>query len=122
MYAAGDHVPVHIKVVNEAAGGEPAVTGDPELGEALSVDTSGLTDANGVPTDAQAFTYQWRWEEEHGEPTTLIDATMTAGVSSTGNTFGYSPAVLRHAAFGFLHAWRNGLHDRLAASPGLAWN
>ena len=30
-----------------------------EVGEVLAADTTGITDANGVPTDPNAFTYQW---------------------------------------------------------------
>ena len=45
--------------VNVPATGAPTVTGSPQVGAPLSVDTSGITDPNGVPTDAADFTYEW---------------------------------------------------------------
>ena len=42
---------------NQPATGQPAITGSPNPGETLGVDTSGLADPNGM-TNAE-FTYQW---------------------------------------------------------------
>ena len=42
---------------NQAATGQPTITGTPQTGETLSADTSGISDANGL-TNAQ-FNYQW---------------------------------------------------------------
>ena len=42
---------------NQAATGQPTITGTPQVGETLSADTSGISDANGL-TNAQ-YTYQW---------------------------------------------------------------
>ena len=42
---------------NQAATGQPTITGTPQVGETLSADTSGIGDANGL-TNVQ-FNYQW---------------------------------------------------------------
>ncbi|MXZ79672.1 MAG: hypothetical protein F4Z06_15525, partial [Acidimicrobiia bacterium] len=42
---------------NQAATGQPTITGTPQAGETLSADTSGISDANGL-TNVQ-FSYQW---------------------------------------------------------------
>ena len=42
---------------NQTATGQPTITGTPQVGETLTVDTSGIGDANGL-TNVQ-FTYQW---------------------------------------------------------------
>ena len=42
---------------NQAASGQPTITGTPQVGETLSADTSGISDANGL-TNVQ-YTYQW---------------------------------------------------------------
>ena len=44
--------------VNAPAIGQPTISGTPRVGETLTVDTSGITDANGL-TNA-AFSYQWK--------------------------------------------------------------
>ena len=43
--------------VNSAATGAPTISGTVQVGEALTADTSGIEDADGL--DAAAFTYQW---------------------------------------------------------------
>ena len=43
--------------VNTAATGLPTITGTPQVGETLSVDTSGISDVNGL--NNVQFTYQW---------------------------------------------------------------
>ena len=42
---------------NQTATGQPTITGTPQVGETLSADTSGISDANGF-TNVQ-FSYQW---------------------------------------------------------------
>ena len=55
--------------------GKPAITGTLEIGEVLSVDTSAISDANGLSNPA--FTYQWI----HSAGTT--DTTITGATGST---------------------------------------
>ena len=60
VWGVGDRVAVAIKLpVNVAATGTPTIAGTPELGEVLTADTSGISDTNGKPSDAQGFQYQW---------------------------------------------------------------
>ena len=56
---AGDRIALAIRVVNNAATGAPSVTGTAQVGEMLTADLSGITDADGKPSDAQGFGYQW---------------------------------------------------------------
>ena len=42
---------------NSAATGQPTITGTPQVGETLSADTSGISDANGLTT--VQYSYQW---------------------------------------------------------------
>ena len=42
---------------NTPATGAPAITGTPQLGEVLTADTSGISDADGM--EGTTFTYQW---------------------------------------------------------------
>ena len=56
---AGDRIALAIRVVNNAATGAPSVTGTAQVGETLTADLSGITDADGKPSDAQGFGYQW---------------------------------------------------------------
>ena len=56
---AGDRIALAIRVVNNAATGAPSVTGTAQVGETLAADLSGITDADGKPSDAQGFGYQW---------------------------------------------------------------
>ena len=58
-WTEGDRAAVALMIVQSAATGAPTITGTAEVGQALTADTSAITDANGVPTDAQDFTYQW---------------------------------------------------------------
>ena len=58
-WTGDQHIAVGLKAVQANAAGAPSVTGTPEVGQSLSADTSAITDANGVPTDPQGFTYQW---------------------------------------------------------------
>ena len=58
--------------VNSAATGAPIISGTVQVGETLTADTSGITDADGL--DNAAFTYQW-----------LADNAAIAG--ATGSTY-----------------------------------
>ena len=44
-------------VPNNPATGQPVITGTPQVGETLSVDTSGISDLDGLQN--AAFTYRW---------------------------------------------------------------
>ena len=46
-------------VTNNAATGTPSISGTVALGEALTADTSGISDDDGKPSTAQGFEYQW---------------------------------------------------------------
>ena len=50
---------VALALHNNAATGAPTITGSPHVGQELTADTSTITDANGLPTDLDDFTYQW---------------------------------------------------------------
>ena len=46
-------------VANTPATGTPEITGTATVGQTLTAGVSGITDADGVPTNASDFTYQW---------------------------------------------------------------
>ena len=54
---ASDPVSVRVPGANNAATGQPAITGTAQAGETLTADTSGISDADGMTSSA--FTYQW---------------------------------------------------------------
>ena len=58
-WAADQHIALGLKAVQANAAGAPSITGTPEVGQSLSVATPAITDANGVLTDVQSFSYQW---------------------------------------------------------------
>ena len=60
---------------NAAAGTAPTISGTAEVGQELTVDASGITDANGLP-GTDTFIYQWYRQNEDGSGRELIaDAT-----------------------------------------------
>ena len=58
----GDRIALAVLVENSPATGTPAISGTPQVGEALTADTSGISDGNGLPDDAQGYEYQWQRE------------------------------------------------------------
>ena len=48
---------------NTAATGAPTLGGTAQVGEALTVNATGITDADGVPTETRAFAFQWFWSD-----------------------------------------------------------
>ena len=58
-WSSADSVALSIVAKDTDATGAATVTGTAEVGQALTANVSGFTDANGVPTDAQDFSYQW---------------------------------------------------------------
>ena len=55
--AAAESLPVHRIPTNSAATGQPTITGNAWVGETLTVDTSGIDDADGLTN--VSFSYQW---------------------------------------------------------------
>ena len=60
LWNEGDRIALAVMVVNSPATGAPAISGTPQVGEALTAETAGISDGNGLPDDAQGFTYQWQ--------------------------------------------------------------
>ena len=58
-FTSGETVAIALDVVNSVASGEPTVVGRHEVGERLTADVSGISDANGKPDRALAYSYQW---------------------------------------------------------------
>ena len=69
-----------VAATNQVPTGSPAITGTAQVGEVLSVDTSGITDADGpeMPT----FTYQWLADAVQIDRAT--EATYTPEVADAG--------------------------------------
>ena len=70
----GDRVAVALALRNNAATGAPTITGSPHVGQELRADTTTITDADGLPTDLDDFTYQWL-KVESGTDTEIPGAT-----------------------------------------------
>ena len=70
---------------NQPANGKPAITGSPNPGETLGVDTSAVSDPNGM-TDV-TFTYQWVRNDGSGDTdiASATGSTYTVADSDTGN-------------------------------------
>ncbi len=74
-WAAGDRVAFAVVVnQNVAATGAPTVMGTPQVGEALTAVTSGISDGNGLPDDAQGFDYQWQRSDDGNAWTDITGA------------------------------------------------
>ena len=69
-----------VTAANQAPTGLPAITGTAQVGEALSVDTSGITDADGP--DTLSFMYQWLADGVQIDGAT--EATYTPEVADAG--------------------------------------
>ena len=76
-------------VENSPATGAPAIGGEVQVGETLSVDTSGIADADGV--SGTAFTYQW--VSNDGAAETDIPGAIGATYTVTSNDDGKSIKV-----------------------------
>ena len=57
LRAAAESLPLHRIPTNSAATGQPTITGNAWVGETLTVDTSGIDDADGLTN--VSFSYQW---------------------------------------------------------------
>ena len=71
-----------IRVANTAATGAPSITGTAQVGETLTVDTTGIADADGL--DNAAFTYQWLADD--GNIQGAANSTYTLTDSDEGKT------------------------------------
>ena len=60
----GDRIALALLMENSPATGAPAVGGTPQVGEALTAETSSISDESGKPEDAQGFTYQWQFSDD----------------------------------------------------------
>ena len=82
-----DLFPLTIKNVvnNTAATGAPAITGVPQVGQTLTADTSGIVDADGVPS---SFSFQWvRVDASDNETDVGTDSeTYTPVAADVGST------------------------------------
>ena len=67
---------------NTPATGEPTITGTTQVGETLTVDTSGIQDSNGLTN--VIFEYQWMAADTEIDDAT--DSTYTPSVSDVGKT------------------------------------
>ena len=56
---SGQTVAIELEIVNSLPSGTLTVDGTPEVGKRLSADVSGISDANGKPERALAYSYQW---------------------------------------------------------------
>ena len=66
-----------MQAANTPAEGEPRIQGDPDVGETLSVDTTGITDADGL--EGATFSYQWLAGEAEIDGATGSTHTLTSG-------------------------------------------
>ena len=71
-----------IRVANTPATGAPSITGTAQVGETLTVDTTGIADAEGL--DNAAFTYQWLADD--GSIQGAANSTYTLTDSDEGKT------------------------------------
>ena len=71
----GDRIALAVLLVNSPATGTPAISGTPQVGEALTAVTSGISDENGLPDDAQGFDYQWQRSDDGNAWTDIAGAT-----------------------------------------------
>ena len=62
---------------NTQAEGAPRIQGDPDVGETLSADTTGITDADGL--EGATFSYQWLADEAEIDGATGSTHTPTSG-------------------------------------------
>ncbi len=85
-WAADQQVEVWLALNNEPTGA-PVIEGDdpPVVGERLTVDTSAVMDADGVP-DPEEFTYQWVRVADSSDPTMDVDIEGATGAT-------YAPRV-----------------------------
>ena len=75
LWNAGDRIALAVLVVNSPATGAPTISGNPQVGEALTAETFGISDGNGLSDDAQGFDYQWQRSDDGNAWTDIAGAT-----------------------------------------------
>ena len=64
---------IDVTAVNDAATGEPTITGTARVGQVLTADASGIADVDGLPA---ASTFAWQWlQVDSGSDTVIAGAT-----------------------------------------------
>ena len=86
-WSLGEAVRLALKEANQSAGGAPVIRGAPRVDDVLTADTSGITDANGVPEDA-VFSYQWFNGATNQDITGATGASLPLEASHLGLTIG----------------------------------
>ena len=87
-WSDGDRVLLWLKVVNNRhAEGAPVILGAPRVDDVLTADTSGITDANGVPEDV-VFSYQWFRGDTSQDISGATGASLLLDASHLGGTIG----------------------------------
>ncbi len=69
---------------NTRATGSPTIGGTPQVGQTLTVDTSGISDADGL-THA-SYTYLYQWIRNNSKIADQTDSTYTLGLADEGKT------------------------------------
>ena len=98
----GDKVDVALWRVNLPAKGAPAIKGATQVGDELSVDTTGISDSDGIPEDV-AFTYQW-FSRDGDEDVDIPGATESSYIVT-----GQEPSNFLRVRVGFTD--RNGFQE-----------
>ena len=88
-WSDGDMIPLALKMLNSPVAGLPVIKGAPRVDDVLIADTSGITDANGIPDDV-VFSYQWFNGATLQDISGATGATLTLDSSHLGLTIGVS--------------------------------
>ena len=80
-------IPLVLKALNSPVAGLPVIKGAPRVDDVLIADTSGITDANGIPDDV-VFSYQWFNGATLQDISGATGATLTLDSSHLGLTIG----------------------------------
>ena len=86
-WSDGDMIPLVLKALNSPVAGLPVIKGAPRVDDVLIADTSGITDANGIPDDV-VFSYQWFNGATLQDIPGGTGATLTLDSSHLGLTIG----------------------------------
>ena len=86
-WSDGDKIPLSLKVLNSPVAGRPVIKGAPRVDDVLIADTSGITDANGIPDDV-VFSYQWFRGDTSQDISGATGASLLLDASHLGGTIG----------------------------------
>ena len=106
-WSGGDIIPLALKALNSPAQGV-VVAGEPGLGNTLTADTSGISDANGVPV-AVTFSYQWVSSDAGA------DADIPGATGPSYTITGDEPSNLLKVRVGFTDS--RGFMEAVTSSP-----